>query len=48
MIFAAHATIAETIKDINKDKKKLMKGEDEEESKGIDVTLDNALQQTLP
>lgn len=47
MIFAAHATIAETIKDINKDKKKQMKGE-EEEGKGIDVTLDNALQQTLP
>ena len=47
MIFAAHATIAETIKDINKDKKKQMKGE-EDEPKGIDVTLDNALQQTLP
>ena len=47
MIFAAHATIAEMIKDINKDKKKQMKGE-EEEGKGIDVTLDNALQQTLP
>ena len=47
MIFAAHATIAETIKDINKDKKKQMKGE-EQQAKGIDVTLDNALQQTLP